>query len=210
MADRVDRLELDADELGDPGALAVADHAVALHHVVAVGQPVPGAHEGVGCRVVVGIEDADELATHARRGRVDVLRLGCRPGDGQQHEPPVAFGDLPQCVLDRQRVRGVVREDDLELVRVIQAQERLDGVDDRRRLIRQIRGDDSARHRVRLAGFHRARCRVECEQALKDDEQRRQDESRDHHPVRHRGGVPACVVGLLVQHERQPDAEHHG
>ena len=76
MGDGVDLLELDGDQPGQPGVVAVADHAVALDDVGAVGDPAPGALERAGHRVVVGVEDADELAVGDAQGGVDVLRLG--------------------------------------------------------------------------------------------------------------------------------------
>ncbi|AKA08956.1 hypothetical protein SAZ_31805 [Streptomyces noursei ZPM] len=210
VADGVDRLELDGDEPGDAGTVAVADHAVALDHVVAVGEPVPGVAEGVLRGVVVGVEDADELAADPGDGRVDVLRLGGGAGDRQQDQPGVAGGDRAEGVLDGQRVRGVVGEDDLQLAGVVLAQERLDGVDDGGGLVGEVRGDHGAGRRVGGAGAGRPGWRVQRVEALQDDQQRGEHQSGDHRPVHAGAEVPTGQVRLPVEGERHADAQEQG
>ena len=103
VGDGVDLLELHGDQPGQPVVGAVADHAVALDHVGAVGQPAPGALEGAVHRVVVGVEDADELALGDAQRGVDVLRLRGAVRDADHVEVGVALGHQLQARLDLHR-----------------------------------------------------------------------------------------------------------
>ena len=69
MADGVDRLELDRHHARDPGCVAVADDAMALDDVRAVGKPAPRAGERIRLRQVVGVENTHEFALSLPRGR---------------------------------------------------------------------------------------------------------------------------------------------
>ncbi len=157
--------------------------------------------------MVVGVEDPDELTADTGDRGVDVLRLGGGAGDRQQHQPRVAVRDPAEGVLDGQRMRRVVRQHDLQLGGVVEAEERLDRFDDRRGLIGQIRGDDGAGRRVRRSGRLGPGDRVEREEALQDDQQRGQHQPGHHHPVHAGAEVEAQLVRLLVEHERHRDTE---
>ena len=158
----VDLLELDRDEPGQRGVVAVADHAVALDDVGAVGDPAPGALEGARHRVVVGVEDADELAVGDAQRGVDVLGLGaCESSTLITVRSGCVRASVEQLGLDRHRGRGVVGEHDLQAAGVLLGEEGLERLDDRVGLVGEVRRDHGASPGCRLVGPAGSARRVE-------------------------------------------------
>lgn len=155
VRDGIRAVELDADGPRQPVLAEVANHAPALHHVVAVREPAPGAAEAVGGGPVVGVKDAHDLAGRVHQSGVDVLGLGAAALDFQKFQAGVAVGQGAQVVLDGQGVRRVVGQDDLEPVggHVGGGQVVRERLQDDLLLVRQVGGDDGGAggERVRAA-----------------------------------------------------------
>ena len=182
VADRVDGLELHRDRPGHQGHIAVAHDAVPLDHVELVAEPVPGPAERVARRLVVGIEHAHELAAHVGDGGIDVLGLRRAALDLENLDARLARRQLSQHRLDLQRLGGVVGEDHLEVGRVVDAQERLERVEDRGGLVGQVRGDDRRRGREGTGRGLRHPDGIEREEALRPDHHAGQQQGdRDDH-----------------------------
>ncbi len=159
-----------------------------------------------GVRLVVGVEDPDELAGDRRERRVDVLGLGRGPEDAVGHEPRVAPLDLVQLILDWHFVGGVVGQDDLDTGGVVDAQERVDGLQHRGRLVRQVGGDDGAGRRGWRSGFL-GRLGARDRGSTLHPDQDRGHEQRDHdHDVHDVRQLEPEAPRDHVARERQQDA----
>ena len=175
-----------------------------LDDIGAVRQPAARATERARVRVVVGIEDPDDLAADTGQSRIDVLRLGDRPLDAEGLETRVAIRDCVQLLLDRQRGWRVVREDHLELREVL-PEERLDGLNDVVRFVRKIRGDDRRCGR-KLCGLVRQLRLPQCSESFGPDRRRSQREADHEHEVDDAGDVEADAVQRHVDAEWQDEA----
>ena len=207
MAHRVDRLELDRHRARHQRRPSVADDAVALHDVSAVGDPAPRAGERVPPRVVVGVEDRGELALDHLQGRVDVLRL--RRGERHLHhlQPPVHRRHRRQVVLHLHRMRRVVGQDHLQPTGIVLGEDVPQGLDDRRRLVGEVGRNDHRCLRVRRRRTVWRPRRVEGPEVLHPDHRRGEDQRRHHDVVRGHGEVDAEQVGADEQQQRHPDAD---
>jgi hypothetical protein len=157
--------------------------------------------------MVIGVEDAHELAGHARQRGVHVLRLGHAALDPQRQEARIALGDLVEQLLDRQRLRRVVGEDHLQ-IRIVLPEERLDRLHHRATLVRQVGGDHGRCRRGRAGRRGRRLAAPQRGHALHPDGERRHREGHHQHEEGSAGHVDTRPVHGEVGEERQPEAEH--
>ena len=118
--------------------------------------------------------------------------------------------DARELGLDREPIGGVVREDDLQLTRIIDSQEGLDGAHDRRCLVRQVRRDDRSRRRIGFAWLGRWLWPPHRDDPLAPDEGGGQHERDYDHEVDGLGDVVAEPIELHVQQEREHEADQEG
>jgi hypothetical protein len=156
--------------------------------------------------MMVGVEDPDELAGHARERGVHVLGLRHASLDPERQEARVVVGDLLEDLLDRQRLRSVVGEDHLQ-VRIVLLQERLHRLDDGPALVRQVGRDDGRRPRQPAVRQRRRLSPAKGGAALDHDRERGQREGEDEDDESDTGDVQPQPVHRHVGEERQPEAE---
>ena len=174
MRDGVDAVELHGDGPRQPVLREVADHAAALHDVVSLRQPAPRLAEAVRLRQVVGVIDGNDLPRRHCQGRIHVLRLAPAVRDPQQAQARVVRRQVPQDILDGQRLRRVVGQDNLKAVRrnVHLSQHVLQGLQNDVLLVRQVGGDDRrAGRQVAFRAGRRQGRQTPRRQGLPDDHQ---------------------------------------
>mmetsp|Transcript_32184 Transcript_32184/g.70226 ORF Transcript_32184/g.70226 Transcript_32184/m.70226 type:complete len:426 (-) Transcript_32184:699-1976(-) len=136
VLDAVADLKLSGDDLVE-GGLAVlgVDLGAALHDVGPALQVAPGALERVRQGDVVAVEQAHEGAADAGQHRVDVVALGGGAHHLVRRELRPDLLQRLDVLLHRQHLRGVVRQDHLQLALIVHGAELREGVHDDVRLI---------------------------------------------------------------------------
>lgn len=197
-------------QTGQGGVVAVADDAVTLHHVVTGTDPPPGPLERAVGGVVVGVEDADELASGDPQGRVDVLGLRRAVRDLEHGEVVVDVLERAQRVLHRQPDGGVVCQHHLQAAGVLMGDERLQRLLDRLLLVGQVGRDDGGGRRRRGIGTRRQRPRGQRMRHLGPDRQRGDAQRADERPVHRPRDVDAQVIEPDHRQPRHDDAAECG
>src|SRR5579863_8728681 len=149
--------------------ITIAYDTVALHDIVSIREPVPGACKAGRVGMMISIKNSDKFTAYLCQCCINILGLSGTTFDPQELETGIALSHLAQNILDREVAWRIIREDYLQRRRIIHTQKSLDRFDNGGSFIRQIRRNDCAGRRVWRTGTLRSFKEKQCQDTFHPD-----------------------------------------